>query len=616
MACRIHYRSTLVLGVFVVFGCANSEESAPTSDASASTSEDRALTPSRSSDTSNADELANLLEVGDSGTAESLATSLGFKDVAASSGISFHRFSDAVPDRYFLPEVMGGGVAWFDYDGDGQLDLYATNGSQLWGADPGTTIHRNQLFRNRGHGQFTAETIPSRSGDRRYGQGCAVGDFNADGFPDLYVTNYDRNTLLVSNGDGTFTDGTVAAGVGDQAWGTSAVWFDANSDGLTDLYVVNYLNVTRANHEVCTYGGVSGYCGPGHWDGTADLLCLNQGDGHFQITAASDAVDKEHAKGLAVVVCDFDSDGQPEIYVGNDMAPNILLTRTTESIPGAGTLYRNVAEYAGCAVSSDGRNEASMGVACSDFDNDGKVDIFLTHFYQDKNTLYRNLDSLLFEDNSRRSRAAATSYDTLGFGTVAADFDNDGDDDLFIANGHVLGPRHKPNAMKPQLLENDGHGVFSDSSHQIGGYFSRFYVGRGVAKGDFDNDGRVDIAVSHIDRPMAVLHNETHVPHGFIGLDLLPIDRVHPSGGQVIVTAGKTRQVIPIVGGGSYLSSSDPRIVVGLGEYKGPVNVSVAWPGRNTETFHNLSSGQYWHVREGKPGFPSWVSPLRTDSQK
>ena len=608
MVCQFHYRAILLLAIFAVFGCASKEESA-------STGERRPETPDASAGSATGDELAQLLDVNDSGKATSQKTSLRFKDVAASSNVSFHRFSDAVHDRYFLPEVMGGGVAWFDYDHDGQLDLYATNGISLWDPVPGKVNPLNQLFRNRGRGQFATVTVPSLSGDSYFGQGCTVGDFNADGFPDLYVTNYGRNTLFVSNGDGTFTDGTDASGLGDPSWGTSAVWFDANSDGLLDLYVANYLNLTRETHEICTYGGVRGYCGPGRWDGVADLLCLNQGDGDFKITAACDAQDAALAKGLAVVVCDFNADAQPDVYVANDMVPNVLLTRTAEAASDAEPLFRNVAEHAGCAVSSDGRNEASMGVACSDFDNDGKVDIFLTHYFQHKNTLYRNLDSLLFEDNSRRSRTAATSFDTLGFGTVAADFDHDGDDDLFIANGHVLGPQHSPNAMNPQLLENDGRGVFDDAAFQIGGYFVQPCVGRGAAKGDFDNDGRIDIVVSHVDRPMAIVRNETQVSNHFIGLQLLPIDRVYPVGGQVTVMAGGQRHIIPIIGGGSYLSSSDPRIVVGLGEYEGPVDVSVVWPGRDTETLHNMSSGRYWQIRERKTEQPALVLPVRDGSE-
>ena len=597
-----HYAgNVLLLGVVMLSGCGRNaaspkpENTAPKNRA--------AVNKVNRPDPQKEKELASLLEVNDSAETDAHGSPLYFHDVADSSGALFQRFNDTVPDRYFLPEVMGGGVAWLDFDGDGLIDLYATNGCPLWDRDEQQSPHSNQLFRNRGDGQFSPVAVNSRTGDTRYGQGCAVADFNADGFPDLFVTNYGRNTLFVGHGDGTFDDVTVTAGVDDESWGTSAVWLDANRDGLADLFVVNYLNVQRSTHDVCTYGGVTGYCGPGSWDGVADNLYLNNGDGRFRLSTTDGVVDGKMAKGLAVAVCDFDSDSLPEVYVANDMAPNFLLTQKNQpSSDDAPGLYHDVAQGAGCAVGGDGRNEASMGVACSDFDNDGMVDIFLTHYFQQKNTLYRNLDGLLFEDNSRRSRAAATSFQTLGFGTVAADFDLDGDNDLFIANGHVLGPKHTPNGMRPQLLENDGRGFFDDASDRCGDYFSQLVIGRGVARGDYDNDGRSDLAVSHVDRSMAVLHNETQVRRHFIGFQLIPVDRVYPVGGRVVVIAADVRHVVPIVGGGSYLSSSDPRIIVGLDENTGPVDVVVQWPGRATETFDNLSSGEYWQLQEGKTG--------------
>lgn len=598
-----HYAgNVLLLGVVMLSGCGSNATTLTKPDNPAP--KNRAVVnKTNGSDSQNDKEIASLLEVSDSFKTAAHGSLLSFQDVADSSGARFQRFNDAVPDRYFLPEVMGGGVAWLDFDGDGLIDLYATNGCPLWDRDELQSPHANQLFRNRRDGKFSPVEDNSGTGDTRYGQGCAVADFNADGFPDLFVANYGRNTLLVGNGDGTFDDVTVTAGVNDESWGTSAVWFDANRDGLTDLFVVNYVNLQRSNHDICTYSGVTGYCGPGGWDGVADNLYLNNGDGRFRLSTTDGVVDSKMAKGLAVAVCDFDSDSLPEIYVANDMAPNFLLTQKHKTgSDDASGLFHDVAPGAGCAVSGDGKNEASMGVACSDFDNDGKVDIFLTHYFNNKNTLYRNLDGLLFEDNSRRSRAAATSYQALGFGTVAADFDLDGDNDLFIANGHVLGEKHTPNGMKPQLLENDGHGFFDDASDRCGDYFSQLVIGRGVARGDYDNDGKSDLAVSHVDRSMAVMHNETRVSHHFIGFQLIPVDRVYPVGGRIVVIDGDVQHVVPIVGGGSYLSSSDPRIIVGLGENSGPVDVVVQWPGRATQTFDNLSSGEYWQLQEGKKG--------------
>lgn len=572
-------------------GCGSTEDSARPVDATAADSVHQAA----SADSAR---LKHLLEVGDDSETTRRSTVMKFTDVAGAKNADFLRFSDVVPKRYFLPEVMGGGVAWLDYDNDGRQDLYAVNGAVLWDTKSTPPNHSNELFRNAPGGQFVKAAATAGGADTYYGQGCTAGDFNADGFEDLYITNYGRNTLLVNNGDGTFLDATEIYGLGDQSWGTSAVWLDADGDNLLDLYVVNYLDVTRENHQVCTYGGVPGYCGPGHWNGMADLLCLNSGNGQFEVTPMDMTCDPKLAKGLAVAVCDFDGDRQPEVYVGNDMSPNQLLTRDIASSDKT-SLYRNVAEAAGCAVSGDGRNEASMGVACADFDGDGRVDIFLTHYFEHKNTLYRNLDSLLFEDNSSRSRAAATSFETLGFGTVAADFDLDGDDDLFISNGHVLGPEHEPNEMTAQLLENDGAGVFADQSADAGRYFSERVIGRGAARGDFNNDGKIDVAVSHVDRPMAILQNESGGEENFIAFHLRAVNRIHPTGGSVTATSPDRRHVVPIVAGGSYLSSNDARIVVGLGSYTGPVHVEVAWPGGQDESFSELASGCYWILREG-----------------
>lgn len=544
--------------------------------------------------------LKDLLSVGADPHANSQQVPPHFRNVASDPAVNLHfmRFSDAVPGRYFLPEVMGGGVAWVDIDCDGMLDLYAINGRPLWDTQSTSQSYTDRMYRNTPRG-FIDITFVSGTSDSYYGQGCAVGDFNSDGFHDLYITNYGRNTLLCANGDGTFRDVTIQAEVGCEAWSSSAVWLDANLDGFADLYTVNYVNATRENHKSCDYVGIEGYCGPAAWDAVDDILYLNSGDGHF-VTAKSiaDNIVAANGKGLAVVAADFDGDAVAEIYVANDMTPNFLLKFVRHNDSFNSPLYREVAATSGCAVSFDGRNEASMGVACSDFDGDGLVDIFLTHFYESKNTLYRNLGSLLFEDASRQSRIAATSFDKLGFGAVAFDANLDGSDDIFIANGHVLGPNLEPNEMSPQLLLNDGKGTFSDVSSAIGGYFADRYLGRGVAGGDFDNDGRLDIAVSHLDVPLALLHNETPLENHFIGLKLLARDRCHPAGGRVVITSAGSSRVIPVVAGGSYLSSNDPRLLIGLGSNAGPVDVEVQWSPNHSTLYENLQIERYWVLPE------------------
>ena len=525
-----------------------------------------------------------------------------FIDVARNSGIDFRFFSDTIPGRYFLPEVMGGGIAWLDYDGDGRLDVYFRNGTNLPAATPPAGKHPSRLFRNLGRGQFTDATEPSDAGQEAYGQGCAAGDYDADGFPDLYLANYGSDVLLHNNGDGTFSNATAIAGVSDDFWSTSALWCDLDGDHDLDLYVANYMNVTFETHKVCDYGGRPGYCGPGSFHSLPDAVYLNQGDGTFVESAARLGFVDDNGNGLAVIAADFDDDLLPEIFVANDMTPNHLFTRSMhfDVVGSARRMYLNVAPAGGAAVSYAGLNEAGMGIACADFDSDGRLDIFVTHYYHQKNTLYHNRGQLIFDDDSRRTRIAATSYESLGFGTHAFDYDRDGDADLFVANGHVLGPGNEPNVMRPQLLLNR-QGQFYDISDEAGDYFQKRLLGRGVAAADYDGDGDVDIAVSHLDHRAALLRNDTETGRHFLGLDLATVHRTIPVGGRVIVTTAGHRQVLAVTAGGSYLSGGDPRLLAGLPDASGPVQVEILWPSGRVDRFDHLACDRYWIIREGSP---------------
>ncbi|MFM8474595.1 MAG: FG-GAP repeat domain-containing protein, partial [Planctomycetaceae bacterium] len=391
-----------------------------------------------------------------------------FRDVAAAVGIEFQFFEDRVPGRYLLPEVMGGGAAWLDLDRDGWQDLYFTNGDVLDPRSDSSAVPGDRMYRNRLGRQFSDVSTLSGGDVGGYGQGAAAGDFDADGFTDLFISAYGMDTLLLNNGDGTFTDVTQTAGIGDAHWSTSAAWVDLNGDSLADVYCANYMNVTLANSEVCNYGGKPGYCGPGKYEGVHDAVWLNLGDGTFRESSRELGLTAAPSKGLALAVLDLDRDLRPEIYVANDMEGNLLFTQTDVS-PG-GAMWRETAGSAGAAVSADGLNEASMGIAAADYDGDRLPDLYLTHYYQMKNTLYRNLGGLLFEDDSLRTGVAATSLAYLGFGTIPIDYNMDNRADVFIANGHVLGPAIEPSAMTPQLLRNTGAG-FEDISRFAGGYF-------------------------------------------------------------------------------------------------------------------------------------------------
>ena len=518
-----------------------------------------------------------------------------FAEVARQVGIDFTFFNDEVEGRYFLPEVMGGGAAWIDYDLDGWLDLYVVNGTQLAGPAQGGHEHPDRLYRNVG-GQFHDVAAAAGAVNGRYGQGCAVGDYDADGFPDLYICNYGPNRLLQNNGDGTFRDITELAGVGDPLWGTSPTWVDLNDDGLLDLFVLNYLDATFANIKICEYNGKPGYCGPGAHDAAPDRVYLSNGDGAFTEASERLGLDAPDGKGLAIAVADFDGDAKPEIYVANDMADNFLYRRTGN---GSDLRYENIATAAGCSVLGDGNRIASMGLACADFDGDGGVDIFVTNFYAQGNVLYRNLGDLLFVDDRRRTRVAATSFQNLGFGTVAFDYDRDGASDLFVANGHVFGSLHEPNEMHPQLLHNDGSGRFDDVSSLAGPYFEDLWLGRGAAGADYDNDGDIDLVVTHLHRPLALLRNETRTGNHFVGFDLRTPTRLPAVGGRIAVTAGSRKMIVPVVGGGSYLSDGDPRIVIGLGKWNGGIDVEIYWPSGAVSQFQELAGDQYWRIMEG-----------------
>jgi hypothetical protein len=523
-----------------------------------------------------------------------------FREVAQDLGLNFQFENHAIPKRFFLPEVMGGGIAWIDFDGDGRLDLYAVNGCRL---EPGETRSGSghRLFRNLNGTRFVDVTDESDARVVAYGQGVAVGDFDCDGFSDLFLSNYGSSVLLRNNGDGTLKDMTSSSGAAIEGWGSSAVWFDADDDGYTDLYVTKYMDVTFENHKICQIAEVDGYCGPGGFSAVPDVVFRNLGDGTFRDDTLELGFVDDGGKGLVVVAADFDDDRRAEIYVGNDMTPNHLFTRSTtldvSSKPRR--MYENVAMTAGCAVSNDGLNEASMGVSVADFDGDGRPDIFLTHYYHMKNTLYLNRGGLIFDDESRQTKVAAISFESLGFGTVPLDFDRDGDPDLFIANGHVLGPDSSPSAMRPQFVRNNS-GQFEDISHASGAYFRELMLGRGVAGGDFDNDGDIDICVSHLDRPLALLRNDTQTKRQFIGLEVKTPFRVPPVGGKVMVSRGAWREVRTMISGGSYLSASDTRMVFGLPQGEGPIAVEIAWPSGRIDRFEGLDPDRYWFVLEGR----------------
>lgn len=533
-------------------------------------------------------------------TASEVAILPVFQDVAAEMGIHAPFYTDTIPGRYFLPEIMGGGATWIDFDVDGQLDLYLTNGTRF---EPSSAapIRGNWLYRGRVGTSFALVDESLGAGDTGYGQGSAAGDFNADGFPDLYVGNVGPNALYVNEGDGTFSLDTTSAPVADPAWTSSVLWLDLNRDGWLDLYVVNYLKMTLADRKICEYEKRSGYCGPGQYAAAPDHVYLNAGDGTFRDATDELGMTDKIGKGLAVLAADFDHDQIPEIYVANDMTANFLYTRKSSDLPA----YEEVAMPGGCAQSGEGMNEASMGISCSDFDLDGFPDLYLTHYYNMQKTLYKNHGELQFEDVSRRMRTAQTGYSFLGFGTLPIDYDGNRYPDLFVTNGHVLGPAVQPDRMTPQWLYNHHGQHFEDITRRLDGYFQKTWLGRGAASADFDNDGDLDITVTHLDDPAALLRNSTKTGKRFIGFELRTRERIIPCGSRVTVTSriganGPTViQSQSIMLGGSYLSSSDPRIVFPVDHQADSVDVQIQWSSGKVEEFPAMSLDRYWHLVEG-----------------
>ena len=533
-----------------------------------------------------------------------------FVDVAKSLGIDFTYYNDEVPDRFYIPEIQGGGVAWIDFDLDGHLDLYLVNGCRLVDSDPDQTEFANQLFRNLGDGHFVNVTSLASSSDNRFGHGVSVGDFDADGFPDIYIANYGENGLLRNNGDGTFAHVGDRAGVADPLWGTSTLWVDIDADGLLDLYVANYTDWDPTRHELCLYDKAFGYCGPRDYNALPDRVFLNQGNGTFVEAAKRLGLSAPKGKALGVIALDLDNDLKAEIYVANDMCGNFLFTQSrppmSQLVESNERMYVDLASVAGCAVSERGLEEASMGIACGDFDGNGFNDIFLTHFHQQKGTLYQNQGAgLQFLDASRRTKIARHTYDTLGFGTIALDYDRDGVLDLFMTNGHVLGSKHEISWMRPQLLRNDGDGDFADISAHCGPYFQKRLMGRAAAGGDFDNDGDLDLAISHLRDPIALLENRTETQRSFVGLELTTANRIPPVGGRVVVQQAGSTQMLPMMAGGSYLASSDRRLLFGLDDAPAELTVIVYWPSGRVDRLVNLQRNRYWLLREGRPAIES-----------
>src|SRR5688572_22343998 len=508
-----------------------------------------------------------------------------FDEVAEKVGLKFRHYN-GMTGKFFLPEIMGAGVAVFDYDNDGDLDVYLVQGNVLEPTDkPDSTKFpwrdavspRGRLFRNElqldKNGartiQFTDVIEKSGIVATGYGMGVAVGDINNDSWPDLYLTNLGSNQMYLNKGDGTFVDLTSSSATDDPRWSSSACFLDYDGDGWLDLMVVNYADFTVSNSPNC-YAPTSAkdYCTPRVFRPPGNRLFRNKGNGIFEDVTASAGVDREFGHGLGVVAADFNDDGSTDVYVANDGDPNQLWINQKD-----GT-FKNEALLAGAAVNRDGSAEAGMGVDAGDFDGNGTEDIFVTHLADETNTLYVNLGKAIFEDRTREAGLGMPGRRFTGFATAFFDYDNDSWLDLFVVNGAVqLLPElvrkgdPYPLGQPNQLFHNDGRGKFVEVTDNIAAGFPLLEVGRGAAFGDLDNDGDTDVLVSNSNGPARLFLNQIGNRNHWLGLRLITKDASRFAlGAQVEIVISKNNVLSRRAGtDGSYLSANDPRVLVGLG---------------------------------------------------
>jgi hypothetical protein len=534
-----------------------------------------------------------------------------FRDVAAESVLHFQHFTGAT-GQFYLPEIMGSGVALLDYDGDGDLDIFLVQGIVLEpgktpadarfpppaGAKPGNRLFRNML-KETGKLQFVDVTEQAGLSHSSYGMGVAVGDFNNDGYPDLYVTGFGSNVLYRNNGNGTFTDVTAEAGVEAEGWSTSAAFVDYDRDGYLDLYVARYLDFTvQGNKECFNAAGERDYCTPNAYKALTHRLFRNLGNGRFRDVTQAAGIGAAAGPGLGVVCGDFNGDGWPDIYVANDGAANLLWMNQRN-----GT-FRESALLAGAAYAADGVARAGMGVTAGDFDASGNESLFVTNLSREGATLYRNNGRGEFTDATLAFGLYQPTYLYTGFGARWFDYDNDGRLDLFIANGAVTSMESRRGSPYPfnqpnLLLHNEGAG-FRATGSEAGPVFQLAEVGRGVAFGDVNNDGRVDIVVANNNGSVRLLLNET-APAGHWLEARLEGTKCNREGiGALVVVSDDGRNPIRrrVQTDGSYLSASDVRAHFGLGQ-RTEVNVRVEWPDGSTEVWQHVKADRLITLRQG-----------------
>ncbi len=534
-----------------------------------------------------------------------------FVDITASSGIHFKHICGQVDRKDYIFEAKGGGIGAFDYDNDGWMDILLAQGSTLERVKNGTSPSP-VLYRNRGDGTFEDVTAKAGLTHRGWGMGVGFGDYDNDGFVDIYLTYLGQDVLYHNNGDGTFTDVTQKAGIDSPGWSTSAAFGDYDGDGFLDLYVAGYLDVgpdklpKHQSSGICEYQGQPVMCGPRGLPGARDYLYHNNGDGTFtDVTTKSGANDRDHYFGLGVVWADVDNDNDLDILVADDATPNLLFLNK-----GDGT-FEEQGFLSGLAVSGDGVEQASMGVDVADYDNDGLMDAYCTHFASDYSTLYHNEGNVIFQDETVAAGVQAPEWPLVSWGTRFVDLNNDGWKDIFHTNGHVypylisFGSKEEYYEPAGKFYLNQKNGTFKDVSLEAGPDIQKKILGRGVAFADFDNDGDIDFAIATMNGSPLLFRND-RVDHNHW---LMFRTAGHKSnrdgiGARITVKTGEMQQIWEVKRTVGIYSASDPRAHFGLGHAAQADLVRIHWPSGDVQEFKNVPADQHYVLDEEKGLLP------------
>ncbi len=525
-------------------------------------------------------------------------TQIQFIDVTREAGIHWTHVDGRSGEKYCM-EMLGSGAAFFDYDADGDPDLYLVNGAPLPGYHT-SEIPTNSLYENNGDGTFTDVTLKAGVGDTGYGHGCAVGDYDNNGYLDIYVTNYGKNRLYRNNGDGTFTDVTEKAGVVEPRWSTSCAFADYDRDGNIDLYVVNYLEYNIDENPWCGIKekGIRAYCEPDNFQAQADTLYRNNGDGTFTDVTKSVGIYNDTGKGLGVVWGDYNNDGNPDVYVANDSTENFFYTNL-----GNGK-FSEVGFMIGVALSEYGVAENGMGTAFGDWDNNGWLDLTVTNYADQTNTFYHNDGDGFFTDATSITKTALVTYPYLGWATAFVDFDNDGYGDVFVANGHLQDNLKELGlegtyAQRNLLFQNKQNGTFTEVSQSLGPGFSFEDVSRGATFADYDLDGDIDIFVTNANTPPRLLRNDGGNRNNWLQIKMKATRSASDAvGTRVKITTGDLSQIREVQSGDGYLSQRELKLHFGIGKHNAVDKIEVLWVSGSTQIVQQVPANQVLSLQE------------------